>query len=286
MSGRAWCAAMTERPTLAALRNGRSPARSRSIGRTRVSCAASAHAGLEVARDVERAGEVVRGPGGDDRERHVRRSRRARRPGRSTRRRPRPRAGRGARPRRPAAAASMARPPSSGSKTWTATSAPASRSSAAMRPPSVPPPDAAFVTRATRMAADHAHIVRGPCATPPRRRRPPRPRNPARAARCARCCAAARSARRIARADLRLYRLVRSAARPPALERRRALLAPGRARGGVARARRCSARRSTARGAARWGRALASVVGDVPAQHRDQGRRPARRGRRSTTCPR
>ena len=119
-----------------------------------------------------------------------------------------------------AAARSTASSPSSGAKAWTETVAPASRSSAATRSPSVPPPDAAFVTRATRMARDHAHIVRGMRDAPRTARPVPPPSAPVEPGARRSLRALLRGgpvAKAVARADLRLYRLLRTAARPPAL---------------------------------------------------------------------
>ena len=148
-------------------------------------------------------------PVGDDRERQARLPRRAPRPGRSTRRRRRPRGGRGAPGRRCVAARARASCCAGleyvdGHRRARGAQEVGDAGRAVRRP------EATFVTRASRMRADHAHIVRAmrDPVPPPRMAEPVEPgarrslrallrSGPAaRRSRVATCGCTARSARR------------------------------------------------------------------------------------------
>ena len=127
------------------------------------------------------------------------------------------------------------------------------------------------------MARDHAHIVRGMRDAPRTARPVPPPSAPVEPGARRSLRALLRGgpvAKAVARADLRLYRLLRTAARPPAPRADRPLLAPGRARRRMDRARPCR-RRVRRRAPTTLAPRARQRRRHVPAEHRDQGHLPA-----------
>src|SRR3954468_6851641 len=206
---------MTDSPALAALTNGRSPARSTSTGRSRVAVTAMRQAAsTSRGRSMKRAKSFAVPVGTIASGSPAAAARAATGPIEPSPPATAMRSGRSA------AAPSAARATASGapgSNAWTDTSAPAARSTAATSAARLRRPQAMFVTRASRIRADHAHIVRAMRDTAPPPSPAAEPAEPGARRSLRVLLRSGPAARTVARAALQLYRAIRSAARPPAL---------------------------------------------------------------------